>query len=672
VAEELPVNRLEHCTSPYLLQHATNPVAWQPWDDEAIELAKRLDRPLLVSIGYSACHWCHVMEHESFDDEVTAALMNERLVCVKVDREERPDVDALYMAACQLMTQSGGWPLNAFLDPNTLKPFFAGTYFPPDQRYGRPSWSQLVTALCDAWTDEREALLATAGQLTEHLEKMAAGGEPTADSLSTLVPAVLEASVQHSLQQFDATNGGFGGAPKFPHPMKFEGLMRQGSKQACEAVAVSLEIMANRGLFDHLGGGWHRYCVDAAWAVPHFEKMLYDNALLLPIHDRALRQGVGNPATHERVIRLTLEWLEREMVEPVGGIYSTLDADSDDGSGHSEEGVFYVWSPEEIVAALGEADGAVACERWSVTESGNFEGSGSSVLALGDAVGLEAEAEEEMRLALLEARAARARPGTDDKVLSCWNGMLLVACAELDGDAAVRIGSHVARGLMERSTRPDGSVIRTRRGEVDGGPGFLDDHAWAALGLLNWGIRIDDGDCIERALAITARMLDDFGDSEGGFWLATAGHGELPVRQRCESDSAVPGSTAVAVRLLATLLGVWPAHDSAGLWREVAEGSVTRLSGNLAHQGPAYWSLLNAAADLIEPWSVWFVHHDGDEPEQVGELRRAAGVRQLVVSSSSAQSGKDRGDEPWKAWLCEGLSCKPPTTDGSILNWKIE
>jgi uncharacterized protein YyaL (SSP411 family) len=225
---------------------------------------------------------------------------------------------------------------------------------------------------------------------------------------------------------------------------------------------------------------------------------------------------------------------------------------------------------------------------------------------------------------------------------------------------------------MERSTRPDGSVIRTRRGEVDGGAGFLDDHAWAALGLLNWGVRIDEGECIERALAITGRLLDDFGDDEGGFWLATAGHGELPVRQRCESDSAVPGSTAVAVRLLATLLGVWPSSVSAGLWREVAEGSVTRLSGNLAHQGPAYWSLLNAAADLIEPWSVWFVHHDGDEPEQVGELRRRAGVRQLVVSSSSAQSGKDRGDEPWKAWLCEGLSCKPPTSDGSVLNWKID
>ena len=669
MADEGPTNRLADCTSPYLLQHASNPVAWQPWDDDAIELARTLDRPLLVSIGYAACHWCHVMEHESFADEETAAMMNERLVCIKVDREERPDVDALYMAACQALTGAGGWPLNAFVDPNTLKPFFAGTYYPPDQRYGRPSWTQIVTALSDTWRDERDGLLANAEQITDHLGQMAAGGEAGEHDLEELVGAVSVASVQHSLKLFDAQNGGFGGAPKFPHPMELEGLLRNGSEEAQNAVEVSLRYMAERGLFDHLGGGWHRYCVDAQWAVPHFEKMLYDNALLLPIHARALREGIGDSALHERVILLTLEWLEREMFDPDGGVWSTLDADSDDGTGHKEEGAFYVWNPTEVEAALGEEDGALACARWTVTKSGNFEESGSSVLALAPAEGLTGEAEEELRLALLDARAERARPGTDDKVLSAWNGMLLVALSDLAGERAENVGEHVAKGLLARSTKPDGSVLRTWRGETDGGAGFLDDHAWAALGLLRWGLLTDDETCIERASAITNRLLESFSDPDGGFWLASADHEELPVRQRCENDSAVPGSTAVVVRLLATHLGAWPAHPDADSWRASAEGAIQRLGDSLMHRGPAYWALLNAAADLLQPWSVWHIHHDGTEPEAVENLRQSEGERQLVISTERVQEERDRGDAPWMAWLCEGMTCKAPITAEPDLVW---
>ncbi len=669
MGDEGPTNRLADCTSPYLLQHVSNPVAWQPWDDDAIELARTLDRPLLVSIGYAACHWCHVMEHESFADEATAAMMNERLVCIKVDREERPDVDALYMAACQALTGAGGWPLNAFVDPNTLKPFFAGTYYPPDQRYGRPSWTQIVTALSDTWRDERDDLLANAEQITDHLGQMAAGGEAGEHDLEELVGAVSVASVQHSLKLFDAQNGGFGGAPKFPHPMELEGLLRNGSEEAQNAVEVSLRYMAERGLFDHLGGGWHRYCVDAQWAVPHFEKMLYDNALLLPIHARALREGIGDPALHERVILLTLEWLEREMFDPDGGVWSTLDADSDDVTGHKEEGAFYVWNPTEIKTALGEEDGALACARWTVTDSGNFEESGSSVLALSPAAGLTEEGEEKLRLSLLDARAERARPGTDDKVLSAWNGMLLVALSDLAGERAENVGEHVARGLLSRSTKPDGSVLRTWRGETDGGAGFLDDHAWAALGLLHWGLLTDDETCIERALAITNRLLDSFADSDGGFWLASADHEELPVRQRCENDSAVPGSTAIVVRLLATLLGAWPAHPDADSWRASAEGAIQRLGDALMHRGPAYWALLNAAADLLRPWSVWHIHHDGSEPEAVAQLRRTGGECQLVISTERVQEERDRGDAPWMAWLCEGMTCKAPITEEPDLVW---
>ena len=669
MADKGPTNRLADCTSPYLLQHVSNPVAWQPWDDDAIELARTLDRPLLVSIGYAACHWCHVMEHESFADEATAALMNERLVCIKVDREERPDVDALYMAACQALTGAGGWPLNAFVDPNTLKPFFAGTYYPPDQRYGRPSWTQIVTALSDTWRDERDDLLANAEQITTHLDRMADGGEAGEHDLLELVGAVAEASVQHSLKLFDAQNGGFGGAPKFPHPMELEGLLRNGSEEARNAVEVSLRCMAERGLFDHLGGGWHRYCVDARWAVPHFEKMLYDNALLLPIHARASREGIGDPTLHERVILLTLEWLEREMFDPDGGVWSTLDADSDDGTGHKEEGAFYVWNPTEVEAALGEENGALACARWTVTDSGNFEDSGSSVLALAPAAGLTEDDEEGLRLALLDARAERARPGTDDKVLSAWNGMLLVALSDLAGERAENVGEHVAKGMLARSTKPDGSVLRTWRGETDGGAGFLDDHAWAALGLLRWGLLTDDETCIERALAITNRLLDSFADPDGGFWLASADHEELPVRQRCENDSAVPGSTAIVVRLLATLLGAWPAHPDADSWRAFSEGAIQRLGDALMHRGPAYWALLNAASDLLQPWSVWHIHHDGTEPEAVMTLRQNEGDRQLVISTERVQEERDRGDAPWIAWLCEGMTCKAPITEEPDLVW---
>ena len=663
---EQPSNRLSECSSPYLLQHASNPVAWQPWDEAAIESARQLDRPLLVSIGYAACHWCHVMEHESFDDAQVAALMNEKLVCIKVDREERPDVDALYMAACQAMTGSGGWPLNAFLDPHTLRPFFAGTYFPPEPRFGRPSWQQLIEMLCEAWDGKRQDILDNAERVIQHLRSQD-GQVESEDDPRAIVAASLMASGLHSLKLHDSVDGGFGGAPKFPHPMELEGLIRNGSTDALAAVEHSLNCMASRGLFDHLGGGWHRYCVDAAWAVPHFEKMLYDNALLLSVHGLALRMGVGEADMHERVIDLTLGWLQREMLDPDGGCWSTLDADSEDSSGRKEEGEFYLWTPAEVEAVLGPELASSACQYWSVTDEGNFEGSGRSVLALGEVSG-EMD-EESLRSKLLAARAERPRPGTDDKVLTAWNGMLLLACSELLGEAAESVGQHLAMGLLQRSSAEDGSVLRTWRGEVNGGAGFLDDHAWAALGLLQWGVRHDLAEPVERALAITARMLDSFADVEGGFWLTTAEHGELPIRQRSESDSAIPGATAVAVKLLASLEAILPEHADAALWRSSAEAAIKRLSSSLKHRGPAYWSLLNAAQDLHNPWAIWHIHHDGNEPPEAEALRASAPPRSLVISSTNAEAGRDRGDAPWRAWLCEGLACQPPIDDAAELRW---
>ncbi len=651
MAEEAS-NRLGACTSPYLLQHAENPVAWQPWDDEAIELARKLDRPLLVSIGYAACHWCHVMEHESFEDEDAAALMNEKLVCIKVDREERPDVDALYMAACQATTGGGGWPLNAFVDPHTLQPFFAGTYFPPEQRFGRPSWKQLVDSISKAWDDDREKVLESAATVTAHLNKMASSVKNEQDLTAIATEARLMAN-QHASRLFDPVNGGFGGAPKFPHPMELEGLLRSEEK---EMVATSLDIMASRGLYDHLAGGWHRYCVDAAWAVPHFEKMLYDNALLLAVHEQARRKGVGSH--NERVIRLTLDWIHSEMLDPDGGVWSTLDADSLGEDGKSEEGEFYLWRQAE-------AEDLQACERFGITEKGNFEDTDRSVLSLHEIEGLEYEEDERLRNFLLEKRSHRSRPGTDDKVLTAWNGMLLVACAQLPEEQAKLIGEHIVKDMLSRE-----DILRTRRGQTLGGMGFLDDHAWAALGLLHWGLRWDEEDCILKGQEITEQMIERFSDPEGGFWLSSSEHTDLPVRQRSVSDSAVPGATAVAIEVLRLLLNRWPDHAKAEQWRNIAEQAIRSAGREFVTRAGAHWALVNAAQGIVEPAAIWFIHHSGDEPKEVEELRRSADWNQLVVSSSNPIDDKDRGEEEWMGWLCEEMSCQPPITKSSELIWE--
>jgi uncharacterized protein YyaL (SSP411 family) len=649
MAEDI-FNRLGDCTSPYLLQHATNPVAWQPWDEQAIELAKKLDRPLLVSIGYAACHWCHVMEHESFDDEEIAAMMNQSFVCIKVDREERPDVDALYMTACQITTGAGGWPLNVFVEPNTLKPFYAGTYYPPQSRYGRLSWRQLLEGVTSAWQHQRQEILDSSQVITEQIQRSASGAASSQD-VETLVEQAIPAAVNHSKNNYDHVNGGIGGAPKFPHPMEMDALLRAGEY---DHVALSLDLMASRGLFDHLAGGWHRYCVDAGWAVPHFEKMLYDNALMLALHEKARRRGVGSH--NDRVIRLTLEWLANEMLDPDGGVWSTLDADSLGEDGKSEEGEFYLWRPEQ-------AEDMLACERFGITEQGNFEVSGRSVLSLHEVDGLEDD--EDLRHHLLNKRSHRPRPGTDDKVLTAWNGMLLVACAELPEDEAKRIGQHICKELLARE-----EVIRTRRGDSLGGPGFLDDYAWSALGLLRWGIRWDDEQCQHKSLEITGRLLEIFTDPDGGFWMTSAAHTELPVRQKSVSDSAVPGASAVVVELLRTLLLLWPDHSRADEWRQAGEKAILALGDDLVTRAGGHQAMVSAAQGLVEPGQVWFIHHSGTAPDEVESLRRAADWNQIVVSSSSPIGDKQRGEDEWMGWLCEGMTCRPATTNADDLIWK--
>ena len=663
-------NRLSDCTSPYLLQHSENPVNWQPWDDEALELARGLDRPVLVSIGYAACHWCHVMEHESFDDEQTAEVMNSGLICIKVDREERPDVDALYMAACQATSGSGGWPLNVFIDPHTLKPFFAGTYFPPAPLYGRPSWQQVVQRIVEAWRDERDRIVASSDHLVAALSRFQQTGAVSEGEISEILARSRQSAIAASRNTFDSLNGGFGGAPKFPHPMELEMLLRGGDDDDLAIVSSSLEAMAGRGLFDHLGGGWHRYCVDAAWAVPHFEKMLYDNSLLLRTHGRARRLGVGNKVTHDRVIGLTLEWLEREMLDSSGGVWSTQDADSENEEGISEEGEFYLWKPEEVFAVLTKAESDWACLRWGITETGNFEGTGRSVLSLNEAGELPGGNHEKVRLSLLKARSKRAPPGTDDKVLTAWNGMLLAACAELPEPAAERIGGHVARGMLTHSTESSGRVIRTRRGTTEGGEGFLDDYAWSALSLFLWGCRHDEVACVERGFAIIRRMLDLFVDSDGGFWLSGPEHTKLPVRQRSDTDSAVPAGAGVAIEAILLMHAIWPESEEGRQGREIAEASLRRLGEDLVQRAPAYRSIINAAQGMVEPAATWHIHHSGEEPAAVSELRSSSDWNKIVLSSTSPIGNKDRGDAPWAGWLCEGMTCKPPVFNEEELVWQ--
>src|SRR5215208_3672755 len=404
-------NRLAEETSPYLLQHRDNPVDWHPWGEEALARARAEDKPLLVSIGYSACHWCHVMERESFEDPEVARLMNESFVCVKVDREERPDVDVIYMEACQAMTGSGGWPLNVFVTPEQV-PFYAGTYFPPEQRHGMPSWPQVLEAVAKAWREQRDQIRAGSARIAQRL----AGGALLEPSDAELDSGMLDAAVERLASAYDPRHGGFGGAPKFPPPSTIEFLLRRGEKHMS---ARTLHAMASGGMYDQVGGGFARYSVDERWLVPHFEKMLYDNALLA----RAYLHGwqvTGDDLLRD-VCAETLDWALREMRGPEGGFYSALDADSE-----GEEGRFYVWTVDELRAALeGEPDADEAIAWFGATDRGNFEGRNIPVRGPG-----APERLREWRRLLYEARAQRVWPGLDDKCLTSWNALMISALAE--------------------------------------------------------------------------------------------------------------------------------------------------------------------------------------------------------------------------------------------------
>jgi uncharacterized protein YyaL (SSP411 family) len=564
-------NRLASQRSPYLQQHATNPVDWYPWGAEALQRAKTEGRPILLSIGYSACHWCHVMEHESFADDDTAALMNRLYVNIKVDREERPDLDTVYMKAVQALTSRGGWPMTVFLTPDG-RPFYGGTYYPPERRHGMPAFHEILEAVHDAWSQRRDEVEAGADRMTRAVEQSMApqptAASPTAlavDASSALSPALLERAVERLQQEFDDVFGGFGTAPKFPQPTTLEFLLGRhevtGDPAALEMVVSTLRHMADGGIRDHLAGGFHRYSVDERWLVPHFEKMLYDNALLARVYLEAWRlSGIEDFAD---VVRSTLDWVLTEMRMPEGGFFAALDADSE-----GEEGRFYVWKRDEVIAAgraAGVGDDVIErfCRIYDVTDAGNFEG--SNILHLPDPLEAQALREgmsaDELRTefallwpALADARATRPRPQRDDKAVCSWNAFTIRALAEagaaLDEPRYLEAAQTSAAFVCEQM-QSDGRLQRIYSHGAARIGAFLEDYAAFGNACLTLHEVTGEHRWLAQAESCGVAVLEHFHDPATGTFFETADDAEiLVVRPRDMPDTATPSGNALAVELL--------------------------------------------------------------------------------------------------------------------------
>ena len=673
-------NRLAASTSPYLQQHADNPVDWWEWGDDAFAEARRRDVPLLVSIGYAACHWCHVMAHESFADPATAAFMNEHFVCVKVDREERPDVDAVYMTATQAMTGSGGWPMTVFTTPDG-RPFYCGTYFPP-RRVGQvPSFPEVLAALAAAWTTRRDEVVGSAASVAGVLARRApTEGSGAAGEVDERVVARALGALGAS---FDEHHGGFGGAPKFPPSTTLEWLLRHhartGDADALTMATRTLEAMARGGMYDQLTGGFARYAVDATWTVPHFEKMLYDNALLLRVYLHAWRL-TGDPL-HRRVVEETAGWLLTELRTPQGGFASALDADSE-----GREGTYYVWTPAQLRTALGDDEGAWAARALGVTDTGTFE-HGASVLQRrsepDDVARLDAA-----RARLRHARAARPRPARDDKVVAAWNGLAVAALAEagalLDRPDWVDAARDCARLLDDLHVRtgPDGSarLLRTSRDGVAGAAaGVLEDYADVAEGYLTLAAVTGEHVWTARAQALLTTVLGHFGDGDGGLYDTADDETDAVLgalqRPQDPTDGPTPGGQPAAAGALVALAA---ATGSVGL-REAALAALrVPLRVAARHPSAGGWALATAEALLDGPREVGVVGAPDDPATRaLHRAALAAPAPGLVVAlGDPAHLDPDAPallrDRPLvdgrpAAYVCRGFVCERPTSDADAL-----
>jgi len=706
-------NRLAHETSPYLLQHAHNPVDWYPWDPEALARAQAEDRPILLSVGYSACHWCHVMAHESFEDPETAALMNEWFVNIKVDREERPDIDAIYMEAVQALTGRGGWPMTVFLTPDG-RPFYGGAYFPPTPRYGMPGFPQLLAAIAEAWRERRRELESSGDRLADALKRSAL----IRPAQTPLRAELLERAAAGLLRDHDPDEGGFGAAPKFPQPMNLDFLLDRyrltGDAATWQAAHLTLTKMARGGMYDQLGGGFHRYSTDDHWLVPHFEKMLYDNAQLARTYLHAWQLS-GEPE-FRRIVEETLDYVLREMTSepdgpgagPEGGFYSTQDADSE-----GEEGKFFLWRPAEVAELLGAEDARLFDAYYDVTERGNFPegGPGANILhvdhdlatvARGQGVSPErlAQALARGREALFAARERRVRPGRDDKILAEWNGLMLHALAEAGAalnrpdyiaaakSAADFILTRMADGKWQmadgdqqpRAISYQLSATRLFRTYKDGRAhlnAYLEDYAAVALGLLGLYQATFDLRWLEAAAGLAEVIIEEFSDPDaGGFFQTSADHEKLVVRRKDFVDNAAPSGNSLAAELflrLGTLLGRADYERHAvGILQLMAEamgaqpGAFGRLLAALDfHLNPGQEIAIvgdPAAADtralLAEVWGRFL-------PNSVLTLRVPNDDTAPALVPLLADRGQIAGHAT--AYVCQDYVCRLPVTDPAAL-----
>jgi len=675
-------NHLQNETSPYLLQHVQNPVDWYPWGEEAMKLAEAQDKPILLSIGYAACHWCHVMAHESFEDEATAAQMNADFVNVKVDREERPDIDSIYMQAVNAMTGRGGWPMTVFLTPDG-KPFYAGTYFPNEPRHGMPSFRQILTGVTKAWNGDRANVVGSAGEVANQLQALSGVGfeaEP-------LEVEIFTSALRGLGQRFDATWGGFGDAPKFPQPMTIELLLRESLRDegtnALEMAELTLRKMAEGGMYDHLGGGFARYSVDHRWLVPHFEKMLYDNAQLARVYLHAW-QVTGNDF-YRRITEETLDYVLLEMRHEDGGFYSSQDADSE-----GVEGKFYVWSADEIREALGE-DADTFMRTYGVSDEGNWEGHNILNLhldpkGLAKQLGIDAGTLEARmaasRTKLYELRSKRIWPGLDDKILTSWNGLMLAAFAE--AGMAFRRPDYIVAAesnaeFLHRTMRHDsGRLLRTwKAGSEAKYNAYLEDYAYLADGLLSLYEATFETRWIDWARELAKLMLEHFRDPDnGGFFDTSDDHEQLIHRPKDLQDNAVPSGNSMAASVLLKLSLL----TGNGEYWQVAEQSVGAMTKFMSQYPSGFGQWLNAAAFMLsEPREVALVGSQ-DELEPLLDVVRS-GYRpfQVIAAGDGGAEpplplleNRPRVDGKGTAYVCRQFVCQAPVTNPDELARELD
>jgi uncharacterized protein len=671
-------NRLVHETSPYLQQHAHNPVDWYPWGPEALEAAVKLDRPIFLSIGYSACHWCHVMEHESFEHAAIAELMNEHFINIKVDREERPDLDQIYMSAVTALTGRGGWPMSVFLTPK-LEPFYGGTYWPPTSRMGMPGFRDVLTQVHAAWVERRDDVERGARELTDAIIE---AGRSHAEQ-QPLNAALLKTAQSALLRMADRVHGGFGSAPKFPHPMDLRLLLRTAKRfntpESLEVVRLTLDKMAAGGIYDHLGGGFHRYSTDARWLAPHFEKMLYDNALLTTAYLEAFQ--VSHEPRYADVVRETLDYVLREMTDPQGGFYSTQDADSE-----GEEGRFFVWSEAEVASILGPELSPLFTYCYDIAPEGNWEGANilnrvkthaQAAKILGVSEDRLAELLAECRRKLFEVRDKRVHPGRDDKILVSWNGLMISAMAQagsvLSEPRFTAAAARAADFILDRLRSPSGQLFHTYKDGSARLNAYLDDYACLIEALAEVYQANFESKYLDAALDLAKGLIERYGDKQaGGFFFTSHDHESLIARNKDVHDNATPSGNATAAGALLKLAQLC----GRTVLEEAARQTLEMLSGEMVRVSMAMGQALLAVDDLLGPaYEIVIVEGaDANEGDQVQRMlagrylparviaRRARDVDEANLPGSLRPllEGKRAVDGQTTLYVCQRGVCQAP------------